>query len=449
MRPREEWNEKQVEVDRWLEALGHPERGPVFFYVVGTNGKGSVGRALAQALSEITQTTVGHFLSPHIHRYNERMMRGDRAISDQALEAVQKKLAQVEKQEGLPALPYFIHSFVEAMEAFRDLPFVVIEAGIGAREDATNILPFDFVVLTSISKDHTNILGKTLSEIAYQKASAILPGQCFVSSNQVTEVEAVIRSMAQERLSEPLFFDPAQVSIAQVHLPGAGYQVDFDRADLFSKEAVEEGLAPGAEDWLMTFHYEGSWLSGDYEVPMVGRYQMQNMGTALLALEVLLDGENSPSERLRPYLTAQSQDQRRAAVHRALAKCFLPGRLELVSYRPMILIDGAHNDGAVDLLLENLHWLGFTKQGPYGAPALIYGTHLHKISEAKRDALFREVDATYPVEVEEVPDEARYAAVVAAIDQALKDGPHRPLLIAGSLYLLEGASRYLARRTQA
>lgn len=429
MRDPKNWNEKQREVDQWLSALGHPERGPLFLYIVGTNGKGSTGRALARSLGDLTGLKVGHFLSPHIHKYNERIMMGNRPIDDKHLEMIQDQLDRVEQDRNLPSLSYFIHSFVEAMVAFKDLKIAVIEAGIGALEDVTNILPFEAVLLTTMSLDHTNVLGNRLEDIAFQKASAVIPGKTLLSTNQTPEAREVIEDLARKAGSPVLFFDPAWVKEARV-------------------EFQEEGFPSDTGLWTMTFHYDRGWLSGSYRSRMVGLHQVQNLGSALSAMEVLMDPDREEFARLHAFFLSGERAWIKERIRKSLAKVYLPGRLELLSRDPFILIDGAHNDQAISLLMDNLTWLGLTKGGRWGAPALIYGTHDDKVSEEKREEIFSFVDATYPVDVEEVSDEDRVREVGEAIVQSLVDSPHRPILVAGSLYLLDGASHYLAEKRE-
>lgn len=426
MRDPKNWNDKQREVDQWLSALGHPERGPLFLYVVGTNGKGSTGRALARALGDLTGLKVGHFLSPHIHKYNERMMMGEDPIDDRSLEEVQEEVNRAEREYYLPPLPYFIHSFVEAMVAFKDLKIAVIEAGIGALEDVTNILPFEAVLLTTMSLDHTNVLGHRLEDIAFQKASAVIPGKTLFSTNQAPEARKVIEDLARKAGSPILFFDPAWVKEARV-------------------EFQEEEVPSDAGLWTMTFHYDHGWLSGPYRSCMVGLHQVQNLGSALSAMEVLMDPDREEFARLHAFFLSRDRAWIKERIRESLAKVYLPGRLELLSRDPFILIDGAHNDQAISLLMDNLTWLGLTKGGKWGPPALVYGTHDDKVSDRMREEIFHFVDATYPVEVEEVSDEDRVREVGEAIVQALADKPRRPILVAGSLYLLDGASHYLAQ----
>lgn len=380
---------------------------------------------MAETLEALTGLEVGHFLSPHIHSYNERIMMGRRPIEDDRLEAIMNRLDRVQREESLPDLPYFIHSFVEAMVAFKDLKIAVIEAGIGALEDVTNILPFEAVLLTTMSSDHTNVLGNRLEDIAFQKASAVIPGKTLLSTNQAPEAAAVIEKLAREAGSPVVFFDPDWVKNGKIR-----YRED------------------GPTLWTMTFDYDHDWLSGSYETAMVGLHQLQNFGSVLSAMEVVLDPRREEFAGLHRFFKIHDRDKIRAVIAETLSEVYLPGRLELLSRRPFLLIDGAHNDQAIGLLMKNLTWLGLSREGSLGAPALIYGTHQDKVTEGERDVLFRFVDAAYPVEVEEADDEDRVREVEGAIAQALEDKPDRPILIAGSLYLLDGASQYLDRQNK-
>ena len=420
MRDKKFWNSKQKIVYEWLEELDHPEEGITFLYVVGTNGKGSVGRALALALEGLTGQKVGHFLSPHIHKYNERIMIGKEAISDEKLEAIKDKMALAAEKKGLEYQGYFINSFIEAMLAFKGLKLAVIEAGIGALEDVTNILPFSFQVLTKMGLDHTNILGNTLKDIAFQKASSLPAHTPAVSCNQDEEAKDEIEVLAREKGSPITFSSPDSIKNLSVHIRPRGDKTDKGSA------------------WTMSFDYEGGWLSGKYETRLVGLHQKENLATALKSMEIVFDPESGDFPDIKKYFKKRmTRSAIKDTVIEALKELYLPGRLELLSRDPYIIIDGAHNDQAIGVLKENLAWLGFSEKGAFGKPNLIFGCHDGKIHEGAKEDFYQAMNSVYMIEIQDVEDEEVKSRVERALKDSIDKDSTRPIIVAGSLYMLD------------
>lgn len=366
---------------------------------------------------------VGHFLSPHVHKYNERIFVGGQMISDSALLQIRQKMDWLEKTQDLPKISYFQHSFLEAMAAFKDLKLAVIECGVGGREDATNILSSEAAVISRIGMDHMNSLGNSIEEIAGHKAGILTDGKPLISSDQLASVRKILLEEAEKRRSPAYFFEKDWIS-----------NVEFDLGDLLDREKVPS----------MKFSYSHDWLSGNYEIRLLGLHQLENVGTALLALEELADPKNPISPSISSMILSLNRDQRREIIKDSLKNVYLPGRLEIISRDPFILIDGAHNDPAILNLIKNLNWLGLNGK-KFPRPALIFGMHHGKIHKEVLDQLFARVDRIYPVEVEGKEDKEREIQVGRAISKALREDPHRPLLICGSLYLLDGASVWLKK----
>ncbi len=423
MRPIQDFNSKQKDTVKWLERMGRPDRGPLFIHLAGTNGKGSTGRFLAASLEALTGLSVGHFLSPHVHQYNERILLGGEMISDEKLFSIRERMDQLKEDFSLPSLTYFQRSFLEAMEAFKDLKIAVIECGVGGREDVTNILEGQAAVISRIGMDHMNILGETIEEIARHKAGILTKNRPLISSDQEEPVREILTREAKRKNSPAFFLDPAWLS----------------RPVLCPSDS--SGSPP-----KMTFSYTHGWLSGDYESRLLGLNQTQNLGTALLALEALADPQRSLSPKIKALLPLSlGKKERKALIQECLKEVYLPGRLEILRESPIILIDGAHNDPAIRTLIANLHWLGLDGR-IYPRPALIFGMHEGKIPPQTQGMLFQEMDQVYWVEVEGKSDRERTEEVEKALFQALKEKPERPVLLCGSLYLLDGARTFLLKQ---
>lgn len=405
MRERKEWNEKQRLVGQWLDALNHPEASLRVIHIVGTNGKGSTGTAIAVGLRDFIRKAnegkpgrvkpVGHFLSPHVHRYNERILLDETPISDEKLQEVRRELQAVKEAFSLPEPEYFQQSLLEALLAFRDCRWAIIEAGVGGREDVTNLLPSEMVVITTISEDHLQTLGPTIQDIARHKAGVIVPGHPVISCNQRPEVARIISEICARRKAPLVVYHPE--SMVRPHL----------------RKVREE-----APRFRMGFTWTEGALAGDYELSMIGLHQLQNMGTALLALECLSIED--------PKLVAH-----------ALAEIQVPGRMEEISTAPDIWIDGAHNPQAVDILLANLKWLQIEE------PNLIFGMHEGKINAEKRQELFAACRKVVHIRVEEESDAAILEELSEALDTLNREDPERPIIVCGSLYILDGAQRWV------
>jgi len=170
---------------------------PLTIHVVGTNGKGSTGRIMASLL-HFSGTKVGHFSSPHILKFNERIWINGQDISDESLDIAHQKLYSILGEEMSIALSYFEYTTLLAFVAMEDLEVMVLEAGLGGEFDATNVCSKELSVITPIGLDHQDFLGETIKEIATTKMNSI--DKAFVLAYQTNkEVYAVAELIAKKR----------------------------------------------------------------------------------------------------------------------------------------------------------------------------------------------------------------------------------------------------------
>ncbi|MBF4576728.1 folylpolyglutamate synthase/dihydrofolate synthase family protein [Frondihabitans sp. VKM Ac-2883] len=305
---------------RAVELLGDPHRSYPVIHITGTNGKTSTSRMIESILRAYGLRT-GLMTSPHLVKVNERIVIDGEPISDAALAAnwrdIAPFLSMVDDEltaAGEEPLTYFEALTVLAFASFADAPadVVVLEVGMGGEWDSTNVADGQVAVFTPIALDHTKRLGSTVLEIARTKSGIIKPSSNVVSAAQVPEALAELQRATE--LSESTFVSE-----------GAGFQV------LESKVAVGGQL----------ISVQG--IAGRYEeipLPLFGRHQAQNAAVAIAAVESFLGNGTQP---LDPEILTEG-----------LAGSSSPGRLQVLSNDPTILVDAAHNPHGAHSLAEAL-----------------------------------------------------------------------------------------------
>jgi dihydrofolate synthase/folylpolyglutamate synthase len=295
-----------------LDRLGRPQDDFPSVLIAGTNGKGSVAAYLASILRQ-AGLEPGVYTSPHLVRFAERIVADGRTIADDEVAAlvpeVRAAIASVPRLASDPPT-YFEATTALAFLHFsrQRVPIAVLEVGMGGRFDATNVVRPQVCGITPIAMDHTQWLGATLSEIAYQKAGILKGGvPCVVSAQQPPALE-VIRTEAA-RVGTPL--------------------VPASACDL--KPAREEGGGPGRlpDPPVFSLATPAGGLYPDLALSLRGAHQVGNAVVAVLLAEQLsADGVRG----IDPLSIA-------AGLRRAV----WPGRLEIIPGRPELLLDGAHN----------------------------------------------------------------------------------------------------------
>ena len=177
---------------------------PKIIQIVGTNGKGSTGRFLADMLLG-QGFSVGHYTSPHIFKFNERIWLNGKDIDDTTLQSSHVELQELLNDEFKKSLSYFEYTTFLAMLVFsKKCDFVVLEAGLGGEHDATTVFPKNLSVITPIGYDHADFLGESIEEIARTKIESIT--DCALISKQSNEVVFDIAREISSRKKAKLFF---------------------------------------------------------------------------------------------------------------------------------------------------------------------------------------------------------------------------------------------------
>jgi len=391
-------------VARALSLFDNPQDRFKVLHIAGTNGKGSTA-AMVHAMLSAAGYRVGLYTSPHLSDFTERVRVGRKCITKAAVTGLIKEVDQRIRPTGL-RLTFFEFATVVAFLYFarEGVEAAVVEVGLGGRLDATNVVQSSVSVITTISRDHERFLGKHITSIAREKGGIIKPG--------VPLVCGVLPAAAQRAINEI-----ARSSGVVVRQSGKDFAV------------TPHGSS--------SFDYRGrEWLLEGLKLNLCGDYQLHNAGVALASLETL-----------RATLPVREE-----SIRAGLASVVWPGRFEVLPGKPTVILDGAHNEGAVKALVHEIR-----KRFGGGKVRLLFGSMVDKDWSAMLVALCaisREVVLTR-VESERgadpsllrsaVPRElsARTASdPVTAISSLVSERQKRdaPILVAGSLYLV-GAVR--------
>ena len=305
----------------FLKRLGNPAADRKIVHVAGTNGKGSVC-AYLQAILMAEGKRTGFFTSPHLVSVNERIRVDNIQIDNETFLKVFRKVLKIVRQmveDGIEHPSYFEFLFGMGMTAFAetDVEYIILETGLGGRLDATNAIDNPaLVIITSISLDHTAILGDTIEKIAGEKAGIIKPGVPVFFDGSSKKAAEVIKAKASELGVSCREVTKNAYEIQEVHRK----YIAFSRRSAYDKDVI-------------------------FQVPMCGCYQAMNAELALEASEYLLAGEEIHMDRWKE----------------ALAELHWEGRMERVGAH--ITVDGAHNPGAMEVFVESVKALDESERG--------------------------------------------------------------------------------------
>ncbi len=327
-----------------LKAFGNPHKGQRYIHIAGTNGKGSVASMLASILKE-SGLKVGFYSSPHLVRFTERFQINGEEISREEATTLAQEVKQAVISEEPP-------TFFEATTAMALLYFArqatdvaIMEVGMGGRLDATNVIDPLAAVITNISLEHQSFLGPRLLDIAREKAGIIKAGVDVVTGATQPSVLSLLQSKCEEnrcrlwRVGKDFRF----------RLTGSG-------VNYYGKDRNLKGL----------------------QLALKGRFQARNSAMAIGVIELIEEkGFKVPTR----------------AIVEGLSRCRWPGRLQVMGTDPLVIVDGAHNPGAMRTLVDAIQ-SGFQlrtafpgdrdhgRQGdqgyPSGGPSTVRSRHLHQ-----------------------------------------------------------------------
>jgi dihydrofolate synthase / folylpolyglutamate synthase len=293
-------------------ALGDPQANYPAIHVTGTNGKGSTTR-MTTALLRAQGLVVGTIMSPHLEQMNERISRNFEPISDAdlleglgALEALERFV----EARDLVSLPPTWFELVTALayRYFSDVAVdaAVVEVGLGGRWDATNVIDAVVSVVTNVELDHVEILGPTRAHIAREKAGIIKPGATVVVGETDPEIVGVFEEEAERANAAALWRRDLEFACERSRIAYGGRVIDLRTPQARYSEIF---------------------------IPLFGAHQGLNASVALAAAEAFF---GAPLEE--------------DVVAEAFAEVTVPGRLEVVSRQPLVVLDGAHNPAGATVL---------------------------------------------------------------------------------------------------
>lgn len=303
-------------MEMMMEKLNHPEKQIKTVHIGGTNGKGSTVTYLRNILQQ-AGLTVGTFTSPYIEQFNERISVNGIPISDEEILALANKLLPIVEEmdqmeiggptefEIITAMSFYYFAYINKID------IVIYEVGLGGRFDSTNIISPLLSIITSIGLDHTAILGDTYEKIAFEKAGIIKTDTPIIAAVRQKGAQKVIVNQANERKA-PIYLLDKDFMIDKYH--------STPTSESFGLKSI-------------FFKWE------DLQITMFGKHQVENASLAVMGAHLLQDTFESINED---------------SIRKGLFQSKWPGRLEILSEHPFVVVDGAHNEEGIDALVDVL-----------------------------------------------------------------------------------------------
>ncbi|MDQ6599835.1 bifunctional folylpolyglutamate synthase/dihydrofolate synthase [Bacillus salipaludis] len=300
-----------------MERLGHPENKIKAIHIGGTNGKGSTVTFLRSMLQE-QGYKVGTFTSPYIEQFNERISINGIPIDDDELlqlaniirpladQLEETELGGPTEFEVITAMSFYYFAEINPVD------IAIYEVGLGGRFDSTNVILPIASIITNIGLDHTSILGDTYEEIAFEKAGII--------KNQTPIFTAVKHPGALNVIEEQAKQKDAPIYRLSEEFTISGHQ-SVSKGEIFSMKNAFDSLE-------------------EIEISMIGKHQTENAALAITSAQYL-------NQKGLISITEQS-------IREGLKKAYWPGRFEILSEKPLVIIDGAHNDEGIATLVNEL-----------------------------------------------------------------------------------------------
>lgn len=392
-----------------LKALGNPERGTKFIHIAGSNGKGSTLNATREILMQ-HGLRVGAFISPHLERANERITINKQQISDEQFLTYTNRIAHIVNTQLDGKFPSFFEMVtLIAFQHFaqEEIDVAIMETGIGGRLDSTNVLTPEVSIITTISLEHTDMLGNTHALIAAEKAGIIKAGKPVVVGVENVEARAVIQTKAE--VEEAPFY-------------------------VLHKQIQVTDLLQG-DSQMFTYRFENK-IYEQLALKMVGRHQVHNAALAITAA------------------TLFAPEISEATIRQALATASREGRFERFSEQ--VILDGAHNSEGTTALINTLQQTEPEKRYKFIYAALQDKDHALSIAlmdDVATAMYFTQIELPRAAKAEQLAAQSKHVKkrsnpnwqqlVEQQLEALEKD---ELLIITGSLYFIAEVRSYLLRK---
>ena len=282
-----------------LKKLGNPEKNLKIIHIAGTNGKGSAASMLESVLITAGYN-VGKFTSPHIIKFNERIVYNKKEIPDEEIAGFFDIIEKITEKYNI-YLNFFEVTTIIMFCYFNKLKpdYTIIECGLGGRLDATNTGNSYLSVITNISFDHTAVLGNTLKEIAFEKAGIVHDGQICIFAGNHSELTEAVKNKTD--------------NFVDIMTKYKNIDISLDKTTLHTRISLNNSI---------------------FEIPLYGIFQGWNF--------------------LLVYETAKILKIEDSIIAKGISDVKWPGRFEIYSKDPLIILDAAHNTDSVKVLRDNI-----------------------------------------------------------------------------------------------
>ena len=315
----ESLNQNNEKLKKIYELLGEPCKNKKIIHIAGTNGKGSTATFL-ENIFFAGGYSVAKFTSPHILKFNERILINKKMISDENVVKYYEIVMDILEKNLLQINFFEITTFMALLYFEEKNPdFIFLETGLGGRYDATNVVNSTIAVITNISFDHVSLLGNSLDKIADRKAGIIKNRQLCIYAQNLTELENAVKKETDNSVNILKKYENLQV------------ELDTQNYKTIVKILESENLdeSENIEDKKNKHNLEKTFI-----LPLFGKFQANNF---LIAYEI-----------------AKIYGISDEVIQKGIDEISLAGRFEIFSQNPATILDVAHNDDSVRVLVENL-----------------------------------------------------------------------------------------------
>ena len=318
----ESLNQNNEKLKKIYELLGEPCKNKKIIHIAGTNGKGSTATFL-ENIFFIGGYSVAKFTSPHILKFNERILINKKMISDEDVVKYYEIVMELLEKNSFKINFFEITTFMALLYFEEKNPdFIFLETGLGGKYDATNVVNSTIAVITNVSFDHVSLLGNSLDKIADRKAGIIKNRQLCIYAQNLVELENAVKKETDNSINVLKKYD--------------NFQVELDTQNY---KTIVKILENGNLEEFKNIEYKKNKhkLEKTFKLPLFGKFQANNFLIAYEIAKIYGIGDE--------------------IIQKGLDESSLAGRFEIFSQNPITILDVAHNDDSVRVLVENLNEL--------------------------------------------------------------------------------------------